>query len=256
MSASGLRIGGMTPFSSIDYPGALSAVIFCQGCPWRCPYCHNPSLLSSATPGAVTWGEVERFLASRRGLLDAVVFSGGEPTMQEELLPTLLAAKAMGFLVGLHTGGAFPRLLAQALPHVNWVGIDAKAPFERYEAVTGVPGSGLAARESLRRVLASGVAYEVRTTLCWPSLSPEHLLEVADDIAALGVRVYSLQSCRAGNSHPTPRSFDGDLFRFAEAVSRVARLFPFFSWPGGGCVRPPGMRDASERRRIGETNPI
>ncbi|MGC8722971.1 MAG: anaerobic ribonucleoside-triphosphate reductase activating protein [Acidobacteriota bacterium] len=239
MPACGLRLGGMTPFSSIDYPGALSAVVFCQGCPWRCPYCHNPHLLSSATRGAIDWKEVERFLASRRGLLDAVVFSGGEPTMQEELLPALLAAKAMGFSVGLHTGGAFPHLLAQALPHVDWVGMDAKAPFERYEAVTGVPGSGLAARESLRNILASGLAYEVRTTLCWPTLSPEDLVVLGDELAALGVRVYSLQSCRSGKPHPAPRGSDDNLFRFAEAASRVGGLFPLFSWPGDDRVRSP-----------------
>ena len=77
-----LRIGGFTPFTTTDYPGQLAAVVFCQGCPWRCAYCHNPHLLPVEGPESHAWPDLLRFLASRRGLLDAVVFSGGEPTLQ------------------------------------------------------------------------------------------------------------------------------------------------------------------------------
>ena len=85
-----LRIGGITPLTTIDFPGRLAAVLYGQGCPWRCGYCHNPELLDATTPAAVPWPEVLAFLKSRQGLLDGVVFSGGEPTLQAAL-PAALA---------------------------------------------------------------------------------------------------------------------------------------------------------------------
>ncbi|MBI2095985.1 MAG: anaerobic ribonucleoside-triphosphate reductase activating protein [Candidatus Omnitrophica bacterium] len=104
--------GGLTALTTIDFPDRLSAVIFCQGCPWRCPYCQNPGLISSTGAGRLSWAEVVAFLERRRGLLEAVVFSGGEPTLQAGLATAAAEVKAMGFLVGLHTAGPYPRRLA------------------------------------------------------------------------------------------------------------------------------------------------
>jgi pyruvate formate lyase activating enzyme len=160
-----LKIGGLLPFTTIDYPDRLAAVVFCQGCPWRCPYCHNRELLDAAAPGAIPWGRILRFLEQRRGLLDAVVFSGGEPTMQPGLSRAIAAVKEMGFLAGLHTGGAYPERLDGLLPHLGWVGMDIKAPFPDYESVTRAPGSGEAARRSAALVRSSGVDHRFRTTV-------------------------------------------------------------------------------------------
>jgi len=80
-----IRVGGMTPLTSIDFPGRLAAVLYLQGCPWRCGYCHNPELLPARGQGGVAWAQAEAFLHRRVGLLDAVVFSGGEPTSQAAL---------------------------------------------------------------------------------------------------------------------------------------------------------------------------
>lgn len=160
-----LNIGGVTPFTTIDYPGEIAAVLFCRGCPWRCGYCHNEHLREPAAEGNVHWEEILSFLRSRAGLLDAVVFSGGEPTLQPGLAEAVREVKALGFKVGLHTAGAFPERLAMILPQLDWVGMDLKAPFEEYEAVTAVPGSGEAARESADLVRRSGVAHRFRTTL-------------------------------------------------------------------------------------------
>ncbi len=160
-----LNIGGVTPFTTIDYPGEIAAVLFCRGCPWRCGYCHNKHLREPAAEGNVHWEEILSFLRSRAGLLDAVVFSGGEPTLQPGLAEAVREVKALGFKVGLHTAGAFPERLAMILPQLDWVGMDLKAPFEEYEAVTAVPGSGEAARESADLVRRSGVAHRFRTTL-------------------------------------------------------------------------------------------
>jgi pyruvate formate lyase activating enzyme len=160
-----LNVGGLTRCTTIDYPGELAAVIFCQGCPWRCAYCHNKHLMSEQADTTISWEEIIRFLERRRGLLDAVVFSGGEPTMQTGLVAAISTVKELGFLVGLHTAGAFPEIVEQALPLTDWVGMDIKAPFEEYEEITGAPGSGILASTSADLVRSSSVRHQFRTTL-------------------------------------------------------------------------------------------
>lgn len=160
-----LRVGGLTPLTSLDYPGELAAVIFCQGCPWRCGYCHNPDLLTARGSHPVAWGQVMNFLCRRQGLLDAVVFSGGEPTRQRALGAAMNEVRSLGFRIGLHTAGIYPQRLAALLPRLDWVGLDIKALPADYPALTGAPASGVRAWRSLRLLLASGIPLEVRTTL-------------------------------------------------------------------------------------------
>jgi pyruvate formate lyase activating enzyme len=191
-----LRVGGFEPFTSTDYPDALSAVVFCQGCPWRCGYCHNPHLIAARSYDEDDFGRILTWLASRRGLLDAVVFSGGEPTAQPELPAAIDAVRALGFAVGLHTGGAYPRRLAQVLPKLDWVGVDVKSSVAHYATVTDVPGSGISAFESLDLVRNAGIAYEVRTTM-HPLLTPPDAMErLARELAACSVMRWVLQPFR------------------------------------------------------------
>ena len=191
-----LRIGGLTPLSTTDYPGRLAAVVFCQGCPWRCGYCHNPHLLRGRGGGETGWDEVVAFLERRTGLLDAVVFSGGEPLSQPALADAMKTVRRMGFQVALHTGGAYPQRLARVLPLVDWVGFDIKTAFADYARITGVPRSGDKARASAELMLASGVAHEFRTTVHPVQHSRDALARLADHLAALGVRRYVLQAFR------------------------------------------------------------
>lgn len=202
-AAENLRIGGLLPFTMLDYPDALAATVYCRGCPWRCHYCHNPHLFPARAAGDLSWSEVYAWLLTRRGLLEAVVFSGGEPTAQRALPAALAATQALGFTTGLHTSGAYPRRLAQALPWVDWVGIDIKALPEDYPRVTGVPDSGRRAWASLALVLAAGVAYEVRTTPL-PGWDDAATLErLMARLAAAGVRHYALQQCRPARAWKT-----------------------------------------------------
>jgi pyruvate formate lyase activating enzyme len=191
-----IRVGGLVPLSATDYPDHLAAVVFCQGCAWRCGYCHNPHLLPRRGEREIAWKDVLTFLQRRRGLLDAVVFSGGEPTLQPALPDALRTVKALGYKTGLHTAGIHPQRLGAALPLLDWVGMDVKAPFDRYGEVTGVPGSGNRARRSLERVLASGVPYEIRTTADPASLTLEVLESTAATLIDHGARHYVLQACR------------------------------------------------------------
>lgn len=196
-----LRIGGLTPLSTCDWPGQLVATVFTQGCPWDCPYCHNPHLLEPG-PGTVEWGEVLELLRSRQGLLDGVVFSGGEPTLHGGLAEAVGEVRAMGFRVGMHTAGPWPERLETLLPHLDWVGFDVKAPFAGYERITGAPGSGPRALASLRAVMASGVEMEARTTVHPGLLDAVALDRLAADIAAEGVGTWAVQAYRAMGARP------------------------------------------------------
>ncbi|MDR2374766.1 MAG: anaerobic ribonucleoside-triphosphate reductase activating protein [Bifidobacteriaceae bacterium] len=158
-----LVIGGLAKLSTCDWPGKLAATVFLQGCPWNCLYCHNPDLIDPRAPGSMTWQDVLAFLRGRVGLLEAVVFSGGEATRQD-LAPAIAQVRDLGFQVGLHTSGAYPRRLAALLGLVDWVGFDVKALPQNLAAVTGVEAAAAAMAESLRLLLESGVDYQVRTT--------------------------------------------------------------------------------------------
>jgi anaerobic ribonucleoside-triphosphate reductase activating protein len=192
-----LRVGGVVPFSTTDWPGRLAAVVFVQGCPWRCGYCHNPHLIPAEGEHAEPWEDVLAWLDTRRGLLDAVVFSGGEPLASPALGRAMREVRALGFAVGLHTGGAYPRRLAEIVGSVDWVGLDVKAPAAEYVAVTGVSGSGVPAFATLDLLRRSGVPFEVRTTVHFALTPPASLEQLAGELAALGVERWVLQPFRA-----------------------------------------------------------
>ena len=198
LTASDLQIAGLTPMSSVDWPGKFVATVFAQGCPWACPYCHNQAIIDPKIPGVVSWERVEELLGRRRGLLDGVVFSGGEATRQLAVLPAMSRVRELGFEVGLHTAGPYPARLHEILRTglVDWVGIDIKAmPGPHYEAVAGRPNAGPKAWESLGEVLDSGVSYEVRLTV-YPD-GPRDGYEVASCVKDLGATHFALQQARA-----------------------------------------------------------
>ncbi|MGV2291753.1 anaerobic ribonucleoside-triphosphate reductase activating protein [Trinickia sp. YCB016] len=224
-------MGGVVPFTATDYPGALAMVVFVQGCPWRCRYCHNPHLQARKAPGAVPWHEVMRFLKRREGLVDAVVFSGGEPTTDPALPDAISEVKALGFKTGLHSGGAYPRRFKEVLPLLDWVGLDVKASFDDYERTTQVRNSGEPALSSLEALLESGVEYECRTTL-HPDLMPEReILRLAYALADRGVKRYVLQVFRAQgcadstlNAIPITAGYPSE-----SGIEQVSALFPQFA---------------------------
>jgi pyruvate formate lyase activating enzyme len=192
-----IRIGGLARLSSCDWPGELVATIFCQGCPWTCGYCHNPHLIPAQGTSEIAWQEVLAFLETRRGLLDGVVFSGGEPTLQSTLPEAIRAVHAMGFRTALHTAGPYPGRLAAVLPLLDWVGFDVKAPVAEYARVTGVEGSGDKAMVSLRHLLDSGVAHQIRTTVHPALLDAAALERLRRELTALGIQDHKIQAFRA-----------------------------------------------------------
>lgn len=219
--AEDLQIAGLQPMSGVDWPGRLVATLFLQGCPWVCPYCQNHAILDPRLPGVVGWEQVEDLLARRHGLLDGVVFSGGEATRQVALGAAMERVRALGYQVGLHTAGPYPHRLEQLLGAglVDWVGIDVKAMPADYEEVAGRPGAGEKAWESLHVVAAHPeVAHEVRVTV-YPG-GPVDAVAIAEEARALGVRHFALQQARALGA---PEGFRADGVGWEDQVRSMAR---------------------------------
>lgn len=222
-----LRVSGLTPLSTTDFPGQLAAVVFVQGCAWRCHYCHNPEIQSRLEAPRMSWQAVLDFLDRRQGLLDAVVFCGGEPTVDRHLGRAISDVKQRGFKVGLHTAGIYPGRLRALLPEVDWVGFDVKAPFADYAATTGVRASGTPAQESLTHLLASGVAYEVRTTRHPSLLASANLTSMAASLRRQGVETFALQEFRPQGCANAFLASMPSLLDDAD-IDHLQQLFPTF----------------------------
>ena len=188
------QVAGVVPFTSIDFPGCLAAVLFFQGCPLRCPFCHNPELQVFPGPMGQSWDEVMDFLRDRVKRLDGVVFSGGEPLMSAEVVEKIKAVKKLGFKVAIHTSGVYPERLKEVLPFIDWVGLDVKAPWDKYDELCGRPDMGKQVIKSLEILADSGLAFEARTTCDPRHLTSADTLTIAKDLHAQGVKTYALQN--------------------------------------------------------------
>jgi len=209
-----LIVGGVETFSTVDFPGHMAAVVFLQGCPWRCPFCYNTPLQKIGAETDFVWSKFVEFLERRKGILDAVVFSGGEPLVQECLAEAMRQVKEMGFTIALHTGGYRPEKLAEVLPLVDWIGFDIKAPFveEHYQRAIGskTPLKNILA--SLDMLLQSGKSFECRTTCDPRLLGIEDIYTIARDLKAKGVKEYHLQKYRPIPSDKVSTEADCDKF--------------------------------------------
>jgi pyruvate formate lyase activating enzyme len=190
-----MKVAALLKFSTIDLPGKLSAVIFCQGCYLRCIYCHNPEFLNLSDKGKLEFSDVLKFLKTRDGLLDGVVFSGGDPMILEDICDRIEDIKSLGFLVGIHTSGYCPNNFEDVLKIVDWIGYDIKTSFDKYEKITKVSNSGNVSKLNFEKLLKSGVDYEVRTTLDTRCIAIEDMIEVAKYLKDNGVKEWILQEC-------------------------------------------------------------
>jgi pyruvate formate lyase activating enzyme len=195
VAASSMIFGGWQKFSMIDFPGRPSAILFTQGCPFRCPFCHNPELLNAAQGmfAPITEEEILEFLQTRRGKLDGVVITGGEPTLHNDLIDFIRRLKEMEFAVKLDTNGSHPEMLERIIRNdlLDYIAMDYKAPLEKYQTHTNSQILSEHIRESARMIKESGVDYEFRTTVVREQLSPEDIMQIGQEIQ--GAKKYILQ---------------------------------------------------------------
>lgn len=191
-------IGDVEPFSIVDFPNHMAAVVFLQGCPWRCPFCYNKSLQSLEAPKNPLWTfeKLLNFLERRKGFLDAVVFSGGEPLVHPGLFDAIESVKKMGYIVGLHTGGYNPSALKKGLSLLDWVGLDIKGPKEKYQILTGGFRAFDDVQKSLKLLVETKISFECRTTCDPKLLDVEDLFEIGRFLKDEGIKEYYLQKYR------------------------------------------------------------
>ncbi|PRY73101.1 anaerobic ribonucleoside-triphosphate reductase activating protein [Halomonas ventosae] len=191
-----LPVAGLTALTSLDYPDHLACVVFLQGCPLTCGYCHNPQMLEPRKADPEEWAEIVAFLERRQGLLEGVVFSGGEPTLHPGLAVAVRDVKAMGFKVGLHTAGVYPQRLQALLPWLDWVGLDVKGLAEDFDRIVGRERVWQQHVRSLSLLLEGDTPFECRTTVHWRDFALDDLERLAMTLADCGVRHYALQVAR------------------------------------------------------------
>ena len=184
-------IGGLQKTSLLDFPKKIAAIVFTQGCNFRCGYCHNAELLDFSADAKVKEDEFFDFLKTRKGKLDGVVITGGEPTVQSGLKDFVLKIKDLGFEVKLDTNGTNPKVLNELNGLIDYIAMDIKAPFSKYEMITGVRVNIGNIKESIDFIMSSDIDYEFRTTVVKSQLEFGDFEEIGKQIK--GAKKYYLQ---------------------------------------------------------------
>ncbi len=193
-----MKIGAIQKSSLIDYPGKISAVIGTQGCNMRCFWCHNRYLISydySPSSQPIDEKDFFQFLNERVHFLDAVVISGGEPTLHDDLLEFCESIKALGFFVKMDTNGTNPAMLQELIDHslLDYVAMDIKTDAEQYDKLCREKIEMDDIIKSLNIILSANTPYEFRTTCVKPFVCRDNMEDVAKMIK--GARLYYLQKC-------------------------------------------------------------
>lgn len=205
-----MLLGGFQKSSLIDFPGKIAAIIFTQGCNFKCGYCHNPALVpmlieeglrgAAGLPAAHDSTKILDFLKTRTGKLDGVVITGGEPTLQPDLAEFLAEIKALGFDIKLDTNGTNPKMLKHLVRErlVDYVAMDIKGPIEKYPIICKNSPAQEAVLESINFLIQSGIEYEFRTTVVKSQLEKEDFVKISQMIK--GAKKYYLQKFVAGTT--------------------------------------------------------
>lgn len=198
-------IGGIEKLTLLDYPDHLAAIIFTQGCNFRCHFCYNPMLVWPSFPGSDEKNKKEKglsplstedlflFLSERFGRLEGVVITGGEPTLHPDLPEFIKKIKEIGYLVKLDTNGTNPEMLGALLKSklIDYIAMDLKAPYEKYEETVGVAVDYNNLQKSVKIIMSSGLPYEFRTTVVPGLLTKEDFSSMGEAIK--GAKKWYLQ---------------------------------------------------------------
>jgi len=194
-----LKVAGFLKTSLIDYPGKISSVVFTQGCNFRCPFCHNPELIEPVGKYEIAEEEIFDHLAKRRGLIEGITITGGEPLLQPGLEDFINKAKSLGLAIKLDTNGSNATLLKKLLEKglLDYIAMDIKTTIAEYPKITGVSNQS-AVRESVKVIMNGGVEYEFRTTVMPRFHSSDTFFKIGEDIN--GANKYFIQNFRPENT--------------------------------------------------------
>ncbi len=193
-----MKISGLQKLTLLDYPGKMAAIVFIAGCNFLCPFCHNSDLvISAASFPEIKEEELFSFLNKRKGILDGIVISGGEPLLYEETKDLIRRIKDLGYLVKLDTNGSFPKRLKEIIDDglVDYVAMDIKNSKEKYAKTIGKDSFDISPiEESVKILMEAKVPYEFRTTIVDELHTPQDLVDIGKWIK--GAKNYFLQPYR------------------------------------------------------------
>ncbi|MBO5790013.1 MAG: anaerobic ribonucleoside-triphosphate reductase activating protein [Clostridia bacterium] len=188
-----MQIEGLQKLTLLDFPSRVACTVFFGGCNFRCPFCHNGTLVKTGKGEGIELDTFFSFLKKRQGILDGVAISGGEPLLQKDLPDFLYRIKEMGFAIKLDTNGSYPQKLRSLVEGalVDYVAMDIKAPLDRYDALAGTSVDKDAIAQSVAYLLQGGIDYEFRTTLVKPYHTVSDMEKIGEWIK--GAKRYFLQ---------------------------------------------------------------
>lgn len=225
-----MNIVGFEKNSFVDFPSNIASVVFTPGCNFNCWYCHNKEIINE-TEGTFDQNQILNFLKERVGFLDGVVVTGGEPTMQADLLEFIKSIKEIGLKVKLDTNGTNPKRVKDLIDNnlLDYIAMDIKAPFEKYNIITPI-NSGLIEliKQSVDIIKNSNIDYEFRTTFA-PNLSVEDIKKIMDEIGE--VKCYTLQAYRTPdfmkNTDKSIKHSESDFIQLKEYAKSLSNIKKF-----------------------------
>ena len=228
-----VQIGGLVPFTTIDYPGKLSAVLFLVGCPLRCAYCSNPHLLCPGD-GEYDPERVMEWIRSRVGKLEAIVFSGGEALMQgNATVDYMRRVRELGFKIGLHTNGFYPNTLIDAIDIIDWVGLDFKATCDKYPDLTGQHIAYNNMLRSLDILIEHKKDFEVRITCDPRFVDKSDLMEIMGILQQRNGQNVAIQKYIPhfeDEEHKTTDAMRNQIFVDADLRNQINNMFKSVVW--------------------------
>lgn len=226
-----MLFGGLQKTTLVDFPGKVAATVFTLGCNFRCPYCHNPELVLPAMINKqpkITEKEIIDFLKERKGFLEGLCITGGEPMVQADLPDFVQKVKRLGLLVKLDTNGSFPEILENLIKNklIDWVALDIKAPPEKYNIFTQGRITAETIDQSINILKKSKINYEFRTTLAPEILTEKDIMIIVNWIKPAAR--YYLQQFK--NDKTLETKFENlNSWSEIKAKSLVKKIKPFFS---------------------------
>lgn len=227
-----MRIAGFQKCSLIDYPKKICAIVFTQGCNFRCPYCHNPELTNRRVyRELIPEKDILAFLEKRQAVLEGVEISGGEPLLHKDLPRFVRIIKQIGYAVKLDTNGSYPKELKKIIDNrlVDYIAMDIKAPLEKYNFVAGVDVDVKSVERSIRIIMRCGLDYQFRTTVVKALLNIEDLKRICELIK--GARSYVLQAFKVSSKIMEESLLDKEQYsdeeiqRFQDMVTNLTGSF-------------------------------